>query len=119
MLKLFAELDNVYNSNLFAQHELDMMEVHDPTLIEEIVDGLYRQTGNLVQYDFNAITADILGAVYEQYLSFKANDPDAKVDTGKSKKAQIAGHLLYAAICGALYRAEYCWQNAGKWHRPP
>jgi hypothetical protein len=91
LLKLFIELDKVYNSNLFAEHDIDRMQVHDPGLITEIVDGLYKQSGNLVQYDFNAITADVLGAVYEQYLGFKATDPDAKQDTSKSKKRKSQG----------------------------
>jgi type I restriction-modification system DNA methylase subunit len=88
---LFRELDKVYNSNLFADHELDGMKVYDPDLINEIINGLYKPKGKLLEYDFNAITADILGAVYEQYLGFKAIDPDAKQDTSKSKKRKSQG----------------------------
>ena len=46
------------------------MEVHDPDLIRDIVEGLYGDRAGFVNYDFNAITADVLGAVYEQYLGF-------------------------------------------------
>jgi len=84
-LKLFGELDAIYNSNLFAHHALDSLEVNDELLLDEIVEGLYHQPGKFVEYDFNAITADVLGSVYEQYLGFKAVDPEAKVDTGNRK----------------------------------
>jgi len=93
LLKLFREMDAVYNSNLFAEGELDYMEVHDPDLLKEIVDGLYRAPGGFVTYDFNAITADILGAVYEQYLGFKALDPEGKtaLDPRKQEKRKKQG----------------------------
>ena len=93
LLKLFREMDAVYNSNLFAQGELDYMEVHDPDLLKGIVDGLYRAPGGFVTYDFNAITADILGAVYEQYLGFKALDPEGKtaLDPRKQEKRKKQG----------------------------
>ncbi|MCU0497463.1 MAG: hypothetical protein MUF87_08945 [Anaerolineae bacterium] len=42
LLKLFRELDGVYNSNLFAPHDLDQMQVHDVGLIKEIINGLYK-----------------------------------------------------------------------------
>ncbi|MCU0497462.1 MAG: SAM-dependent methyltransferase [Anaerolineae bacterium] len=45
----------------------------------------------MIRYDFNAITADVLGAVYEQYLGFKSLDPHAQIDTAKSKKRKSQG----------------------------
>jgi type I restriction-modification system DNA methylase subunit len=95
LLKLFRELDKVYNSNLFAEHPLDTLEVYDPQLINEIIDGLYEQRGKFVQYDFNAITADVLGAVYEQYLGFKAFDPQAETDTSNRKTLKRKTQGIY------------------------
>jgi len=91
LLKLFRELDGVYNSNLFEQHDIDFMEVYDPGLMTEIIDGLYRPKGGYIEYNFSAIDADILGAVYEQYLSFKAQDPEAKIDIIKNRKRKSQG----------------------------
>ncbi|MEO8612336.1 MAG: N-6 DNA methylase, partial [Chloroflexota bacterium] len=91
LLKLFRDMDEVYNSNLFAESELDYMEVHDPDLLRHIVEGLYRAPGGFITYDFNAITADILGAVYEQYLGFKALDPEGKEDLSKKQKRKKQG----------------------------
>lgn len=86
---LFRELDRVYNSNLFAMSDLDMMEIHDPVLLKFIIEGLY--SNRSVDYDFNAITADVLGAVYEQYLGFKAQDPEGKQSVDKRQKRKAQG----------------------------
>jgi type I restriction-modification system DNA methylase subunit len=93
LLKLFRDLDAVYNSNLFAQGTVDLMEVHDPDLIRGIIDGLYRVPGGFATYDFNAISADVLGAVYEQYLGFKAQDPKGEqaLDPRKQEKRKKQG----------------------------
>lgn len=94
LLKLFRELDGIYNSNLFAQGNLDFMELHDPDLLKEIINGLYSVPGStLARYNFNAIDADVLGAVYEQYLGFKAQDPAGKqkLDPRKREKRKSQG----------------------------
>jgi type I restriction-modification system DNA methylase subunit len=93
LLNLFREMDGVYNSNLFAESSLDLMEFHDPGLLREIINGLYRAPGGFATYDFNAISADVLGAVYEQYLSFKAQDPEARqaIDISKRTKRKSQG----------------------------
>lgn len=87
--KLFADLDKSYNSNIFATSDLDQLKFTDAVLIEGIIDGLYgNQT--TIEYDFNAISADVLGAVYEQYLSFKAQDPHGE-QSAKSQKRKSQG----------------------------
>jgi len=91
LIKLFRQMEGIYNSNLFEEHDLDFMKVYDPSLIAEIIDGLYRPKGGSIEYNFGAIEADILGAVYEQYLSFKAQDPDAKIDISKNTKRKTQG----------------------------
>jgi Alw26I/Eco31I/Esp3I family type II restriction m6 adenine DNA methyltransferase len=40
--------------------------------LERIIDGLYERPTRLAGYDFAAIDADVLGAVYEQYLGYVA-----------------------------------------------
>ena len=86
---LFTELDGVYNSNIFAASDLDHLKFSDVVLLEHIIDGLYGNQSS-VEYDFNAISADVLGAVYEQYLSFKAQDPTAQT-SAKSQKRKTQG----------------------------
>lgn len=91
LLKMFRELDEIYNSNLFAEDRLDLLEVHDPILIKEIINGLYKGQKGYVQYDFEAISADVLGAVYEQYLGFKAQYDGEEDTASKNLKRKLQG----------------------------
>lgn len=93
LLALFRELDAVYNAQLFAHSHLDLLEIHDWKLLENIINGLYTAPGGYDRYDFNAINADVLGSMYEQYLSFKAADPTAKdaIDPHKQTKRKSQG----------------------------
>ena len=65
MAKIFRELDGVYNSELFAKHFSEELQI-PPTDLEEIINGLYEK--NYTRYNFNALEADVLGTAYEQYL---------------------------------------------------
>ncbi|MDZ4765542.1 MAG: N-6 DNA methylase [Chloroflexota bacterium] len=93
LLKLFRQLDGTYNSNLFAAGDIDLFTLHDPGLVTEIIDGLYAVQKGFVRYQFDAIKADVLGAVYEQYLAYKAQDADGKkaLDTRKTIKRKSQG----------------------------
>lgn len=75
---LFKEMDEIYNARLFAQHQLDLLDMHDDMLLGKIIEGLYNDPRGYGKYDFSAISADILGNIYEQYLSFKMLDPEGK-----------------------------------------
>ncbi len=91
LLKLFQDMDGVYDSNLFEPHDVDAVDINDPGLLVRVLKGLYRNDTGTIEYDFKAITADVLGRVYEQYLAFKATDPQAEIDTRKSKKRHSQG----------------------------
>ena len=62
---LFREMDGVYNSELFAKHFSEELKI-PPSDLEEVIEGLYEK--NYIRYNFNALDADVLGTVYEQYL---------------------------------------------------
>jgi len=83
LIEKFRELDDIYDSNLFAKHACEDWEEYDKSM-EKVIDMLY---GNDVyEYDFKEIPADILGGVYESYLGYIAQNP-IKVDVkGKSGK---------------------------------
>lgn len=95
LLKLFRALDAVYNSNLFAEHTLDQLAVYDSGLIRDVIEGLYFVKGGYAVYDFNAISADVLGAVYEQYLSFRVHDPEARQEVDIAKRARRKQQGIY------------------------
>ncbi|MGD0028085.1 MAG: N-6 DNA methylase [Candidatus Bathyarchaeia archaeon] len=66
--EVFAYFDTAYNSKIFANHLCDNLEI-DNDVLHEIIEGLYHTRDNFVFYDFSAIDADVLGTIYEQYLS--------------------------------------------------
>ena len=64
---LFRELDDVYNERLFEQHFSERYAGEALSLLQ-LVEGLLKGRDG-TSYDFAAIGADVLGAVYEQYLT--------------------------------------------------
>ncbi|MDP2951697.1 MAG: hypothetical protein Q8O76_00070, partial [Chloroflexota bacterium] len=69
--EIFLQFDGYYDSDLFAPHTADKVSIEAATL-EEMIGGLYEVTGGFASYDFSVIDADVLGAVYEQYLGHVA-----------------------------------------------
>jgi len=79
---IFRDFDGYYDSDLFTYHMTDEVFIEGVT-IEHIIDGLYEVPGGIANYDFSVIDADVLGAVYEQYLGHVAD-----VVKRKAKEAQ-------------------------------
>jgi type I restriction-modification system DNA methylase subunit len=57
---IFRDFDDVYNTKLFEPHSCEDLSISNDVL-ETIIDILYR-------YNFDLISADVLGAIYEDYL---------------------------------------------------
>lgn len=68
--QVFGYFDREYNSKIFAEHLCDRLKIEDEVL-HEVVMGLYytKEKYFSISYDFSAIDADVLGNIYEQYLS--------------------------------------------------
>lgn len=85
---IFRYFDGYYDSDLFEQHLTDHVFIESAT-IENILNGLYEIPGGMANYDFSLIDADVLGAVYEQYLGYittiakqRAKAAQAQMDLG-------------------------------------
>jgi len=95
LIKKFRELDEIYNSNLFAVHTCEKWEEYDDKLKQAI--NLFYGDG-ICEYDFSQISADILGGVYESYLSYIAQKPieiDTEGTSGKIFKTADKKELKY------------------------
>ena len=68
LAKVFRDFDDGFNSKLFVPHYCEEWKASDKT-IAEVIKGLY-ETKDGYRYDFSVISADVLGGIYEQYLSF-------------------------------------------------
>lgn len=96
LLALFREMDRHYNARLFAEHALDTQgSVNDDLLLREIIEGLWQAPGRQARYDFASIDADVLGAVYEQYLAFRARDPAGEQDSASGKGRRKSMGIYY------------------------
>lgn len=68
LTKVFRDFDDSFNSKLFAPHYCEEWKASDK-IINEVIKGLY-ETKDGYRYYFSVISADVLGGIYEQYLSF-------------------------------------------------
>ncbi len=57
---IFRDFDDIYNTRLFELHSCEDLSIENDVL-ETILDILY-------QYNFDLISSDVLGAIYEDYL---------------------------------------------------
>ncbi len=91
MIGKFRELDGIYNSNLFSEHPFEKWN-ESPGVTEEVIKTLQGKTG-YYEYDFKVMSADVLGAVYENYLGHRLAQSKKGVildkDAGKRKEQGI------------------------------
>ena len=83
--EIFRQFDGFYDSDLFLLHPVDQVYIEGST-IEHIITGLYEIPGGLASYDFSIIDADVLGAVYEQYLGHVATIVKQRAKEEKAKR---------------------------------
>jgi type I restriction-modification system DNA methylase subunit len=86
--QIFRHFDGYYDSDLFLLHLTDQIFI-ESTTVESIINGLYDVPGTMASYDFSVIDANVLGAVYEQYLGHVAivvkqrvKEAQARMDLG-------------------------------------
>jgi len=83
LAKLFREFDATYDSDLFAAHFSEDLDCESEPF-KVLIEGLYEKRGGYVRYNFNAIDADVLGTVYEQYLGYVVAEP-ARAEPGRGE----------------------------------
>ena len=104
--EVFAYYDKNYDSKLFTYDLKDSKKVHlcdtldiDDGVMREIVDGLYRTKDRSISYDFSIIDADVLGTVYEQYLSHILKKTE--------KRAKLTENQMHRKEHGIYYTPVY------------
>jgi type I restriction-modification system DNA methylase subunit len=90
LAQLFREFDATYNSDLFAAHFSEQLEC-EPRPFESLIEGLHEKRGGYVRYNFNALDADVLGAVYEQYLGQVVTAPKSVAVSDNRAKRKTQG----------------------------
>lgn len=79
---------DTYDSNIFFPHMAGEMPIEDEALAQ-VIEELYESPSG-AQYDFDAIDADVLGNIYEQYLATVMREGGSLVEKeGKRKEMGI------------------------------
>jgi type I restriction-modification system DNA methylase subunit len=110
---LFNDYDGYYDSELFSHHLLDEDIFIDSESLQPVLEGLYEIPGSLISYNFNDIDADVLGAVYEQYLGHVAEAVKQRV-----KDAQARMSLGYETPTYALTDKKERRKEQGIYYTP-
>ena len=95
--EIYLHYDQTYDSRLFTyeptdiskRHLCESLEIDNETLIP-VINGLYISKDGLTHYDFSAIDADVLGNMYEQYLShiLRKTEKRAKVESKEAHRKE-------------------------------
>ncbi|MCX7999569.1 MAG: SAM-dependent methyltransferase, partial [Leptospiraceae bacterium] len=80
---VFEYFNENYNSEIFKPHLCDKLKIDD-LVLKEIIERLYFAKDNIAFYDFSIIEADVLGNIYEQYLSHILNKNTKKPSLNQS-----------------------------------
>jgi len=86
---VYKYYDDQYNSKLFAHHLCDDLYI-DNEALQEVIEGLNHSKDNSYRYDFSIIESDVLGNIYEQYLSniLKSTTKRAKLEESKTHRKE-------------------------------
>lgn len=93
MIAEFRKLDKIYNSGLFSKHDFENWEEYGGAT-ETVVKMLYGEEG-YYDYNFGAITTDVLGAVYENYLGYQLAKSRKGLSLDKSTKKRKEQGIYY------------------------
>ncbi|MHA1792353.1 MAG: Eco57I restriction-modification methylase domain-containing protein [Promethearchaeota archaeon] len=100
---LFRDFDDVYNSKLFEEHYCEDLKIENKDL-EEVILTLY-------QYNFELISADILGAIYEDYLGHILRDDDGGINIVKDNMKKKKTGIYYTPAHIVSYIVERALEN--------
>ncbi|MBI5748135.1 MAG: N-6 DNA methylase, partial [Nitrospinae bacterium] len=93
LAKIFRDFDEGYNSKLFTHHSSENWQIDNETL-EMVINSLY-ETGDGYRYDFSAISADVLGGIYEQYLGHILKQATKRASVKKEHKKRKEQGIYY------------------------
>jgi type I restriction-modification system DNA methylase subunit len=112
--EVFAYYDKNYDSKLFTYDLTDPRNLHlcdrldiDDSVMREIIESLYRTKDKSISYDFSIIDADVLGTVYEQYLShiLKKSEKRATLKENQAHRKEQGVYYTPTYIVDYIVRA--------------
>ena len=107
---IFRQYDDSYNGGLFAigvDNDCDKIDI-DGEIVQKMVGLLYSSRDGQYIYNFDWITADVLGQVYEQYLGIilaKTKSGKADLKPGQAHKKEQGIYYTPTYIVDYMLRA--------------
>jgi type I restriction-modification system DNA methylase subunit len=97
--EVFDYFDEHYNSKIFSKRLCDTLDIENEVLTE-IIKGLYytKEKYFTISYDFSVIDADVLGNIYEQYLSHILKKTAKRAKITKKKAHRKEQGIYYTPI---------------------
>jgi len=108
MIKIFREFNEWYDSNIFYPHTFESWKDHNGS-ISRVINILYGKEG-YYEYDFKTMPADVLGTVYENYLSYRLEKSKKGVTVAKDAKKRKEHGIYYTPS----FIVDYIVENALK-----
>jgi len=112
--EVFAYYEN-YDSKLFTYDPTDAKKVHlcdtldiDDSVMREIIECLYKTKDKSISYNFSIIDADVLGTVYEQYLSHILKKTEKRATLTENHAHKKEQGIYYTPV----YIVDYIVRNA-------
>jgi len=90
LVRIFRQFDEKYDSELFEVGHFCEKLACDSSTYASVIEGLYGMRDEVPTYNFDAIDVDVLGGIYEQYLSYRQGLPE-EVEEAKRRRRKKRG----------------------------
>ena len=87
---VFRDFDEIYNTKLFESHQCEDLRI-DNQILKSVVDRLYL-------YNFDLISADVLGAIYEDYIGHVLEEKGRSVEIVQTMRARRSEGIYYTPV---------------------
>ena len=84
---IFRDFDSIYDTKLFEEHICENLKI-DNDVIKDVIDRLYK-------YNFDLISSDVLGAMYENYIGHVLRESEEGIKILTDEKIRKSFGIYY------------------------
>ena len=96
---IFRDFDYIYNTKLFEVNPCEDLKI-DSDILESVINTLYR-------YNFDLLSADVLGAIYEDYIGHVLQSKGREINIVKSLETRKnEGIYLHPTFNSGIHRQD-------------
>jgi Alw26I/Eco31I/Esp3I family type II restriction m6 adenine DNA methyltransferase len=77
LVPFFVRMSDIYDSSIFKRNSLESLKIKNEDFVEGLESFYSNEDG--LNYHFDAIPTDVLGHVYENYLSYKVKEKGGRI----------------------------------------